>query len=83
MLVYLFRMSDAVSGAELALSRAYMALDKAKGTDREKAARERVRVAEEQLARAQANPIGEDEQQCCGRPMFWANGGWQCAIGHD
>jgi hypothetical protein len=82
-MLYMLGMSEAVTGAQLALARALMALDKAKGTDREDAARKQVKVAEEQLALAEANPIGEDQQQCCGRPMFWANGGWQCAIGHD
>lgn len=79
----MLRMSDAVSIAELALSRALMAREKVRGQPGEEAAAARVKAAEEMLARALAMPIGEDQQQCCGRPMFWANGGWQCAIGHD
>jgi hypothetical protein len=81
-MVYMVLMSEAVTAAELALSRALMALDKAKGTEREDSARTKVKGAEEQLARATANPIGQDEKMCCGLPMFWASG-WQCAIGHD
>jgi hypothetical protein len=81
-MLYMLRMSEAVTAAELALSRALMALDKAKGTEREDAARKQVKMAEEQLARAEANPVGQDEKMCCGLPMFWASG-WQCAIGHD
>lgn len=80
---YTSRMSDAITGAQLALARAYVLLDKAKGTAGESQARARVANAEDALARAQAMPVGQDQKMCCGLPMIFVGAEWLCAVGHD
>lgn len=77
-------MSAALIEAELALSRALMALGRARGTPEEPEAERKVRIARKRLEAARAMPVGKDERMCCGQPMLYMHNRWICAVGlHD